>query len=276
MPALARSGRTRRVVATAVSLVVVSAAAVATSATGSVAGAAAPVEGYVALGDSYASGVGTGSYALDARCKRSSYAYPAVVAQQRANTALTFVACSGATTTDVLVGQVAAVTSTTNLVSVTVGGNDLGFGTLISQCVQTDCSATLGATRATAAATLTPRLDAVYGAIRTRAAPGAKVVVVGYPRLFSTTICFGTAGISTAERSGANLLSDEIERVTAARAAAFGFAYKSAIAPFTGHAVCSGSAWVNGLNIFSPAESFHPTRSGQSSGYAPLARQVLG
>ena len=31
---------------------------------------------YAALGDSYSSGVGTGSYTLDSACKRSVYAYP--------------------------------------------------------------------------------------------------------------------------------------------------------------------------------------------------------
>lgn len=240
------------------------------------AGAAAPVDTYVALGDSYASGVGTGSYSLNAACKRSSSAYPALLAQQRANTALVFVACSGATTADVVAGQLPSVTSATNIVTISVGGNDLGFANLITQCVQADCNAALNTTRATADATLTPKLDALYAEVRTRAAPGAKVVVLGYPRLFSTASCFGTTGITSTERANANLLSDEIDRVIGTRATAAGFAYKSAIAPFVGHAVCAGSAWLNGLNIFSTVESFHPNRVGHSSGYLPLVRQVVG
>ena len=64
--------------------------------------------------------------------------------------------------------------------------------------------------------------------------------------------------------------------VTAARAAAYGFTYKSAISSWTGHAVCSGSAWLNGLNIFNTTESYHPNRNGNSQGYAPLVRQVIG
>ena len=60
--------------------------------------AAAGADRYVALGDSFSSGVGTGSYTLSSSCRRGVYAYPWLVAQQRADTSLTFVACSGATT----------------------------------------------------------------------------------------------------------------------------------------------------------------------------------
>jgi hypothetical protein len=238
--------------------------------------AAVAADNYVALGDSYSSGVGTNSYTLSSTCKRSTFAYPSLLAQQRPNTALTFVACTGATTSTVLSTQVASVTAATSIVTITVGGNDLGFASLIARCVTTDCTAALNSTRASAAATLTPRLGSVYGAIRSRMAPGAKVVVLGYPRLFSTASCLGSAGITAGERSTANLLSDEIDRVTALSATAYGFTYKSATSPFTGHAVCSGSTWLNGLNLFNSGESYHPNRTGQSAGYLPLVRAVVG
>jgi lysophospholipase L1-like esterase len=238
--------------------------------------AAAAADNYVALGDSYSSGVGTGSYTLSSSCKRSVYAYPYLLAQQRANTALTFVACSGATTNDVMNSQISSVTSSTTLVTITIGGNDLGFASLITACITTDCNTALNNTRTSASSVLSPRLDQVYSAIKSRAAAGAKVVVLGYPRLFSSVSCFGTTGISSSERSNANLLSDEIDRVTALRAAAYGFSYQSATSSFTGHAVCSSAAWVNGLNIFNATESYHPNRSGQSSGYLLLVRAVVG
>jgi len=238
-------------------------------------GAALP-DNYVALGDSYSSGVGTSSYTLDASCKRSTYAYPYLLAQQRANTSLNFVACAGATTDDVINNQISALNSSTTIITISVGGNDLGFGDLVSDCVQSNCNATLTSTRASADATLTPKLNAVYAAIKSRIGPSAKVVVLGYPRLFSSAFCFGTFGVTASERSNGNLLSDEIDRITALRTAAYGFTYESAIAAFTGHAVCSNSAWVNGLNILNSAESFHPTRSGHSAGYLPLVRQVVG
>ena len=238
--------------------------------------AAAAADNYVALGDSYSSGVGTNSYTLGSSCKRSAYAYPYLLSQQRPNTSLNFVACSGATTTDVMSNQISAVTSTTNIVTITIGGNDLGFASIIAKCVQTDCNATLNSTRTAADATLTPKLNAVYAAIKSRMAAGARAVVLGYPRLFSSASCFGTTGISASERSNANLLSDEIDRVTARDAASYGLTYASATSAFTGHAVCSRSAWLNGLNLFNSTESFHPNRTGQSSGYLPLVRAVVG
>src|SRR6476660_5751470 len=77
-------------------------------------GAVAATAGtYAALGDSYSSGVGTGSYTLDSTCRRSGYAYPYLWTQSHAGTALSFVACSGAKTSDVLSTQIQAVTGST-------------------------------------------------------------------------------------------------------------------------------------------------------------------
>jgi lysophospholipase L1-like esterase len=237
--------------------------------------AAATADHYVALGDSFSSGVGTGSYTLSSSCRRGVSAYPWLVAQQRANTSLTFVACSGATTGDVMASQIQSVTATTGIVTMTIGGNDIGFSDLIIQCTLANCSSALDSTRASLGTVLGPRLDAVYTAIRSRAL-AARVVVLGYPRLFSSAGCLGTLGISSTERTKANQLADALDQLTSARAAAAGFSYRSAIAPFTGHAVCSGSAWVNGLNLFNTVESYHPNRNGNSLGYAPLLRSVVG
>ena len=118
---------------------------------------AASADNYVALGDSYSSGVGTNSYTLSSSCKRSTYSYPYLLAQQRPNTSLNFVACSGATTTDVMNNQISAVNSTTNIVTVTIGGNDLGFASIISKCIQLNCNATLNSTRTSADTTTLPR-----------------------------------------------------------------------------------------------------------------------
>jgi lysophospholipase L1-like esterase len=237
---------------------------------------AAAADRYAALGDSFSSGVGTGSYTLSSSCKRGVFAYPYLVAQQRTNTTLDFVACSGATTSSLMASQIQAVTSTTSIVSVTIGGNDIGFSDLIVQCTLGECSAALDSTRASLAGVLNPRLDTVYSAIRNQAAIGARVVVLGYPREFASFGCFGTLGISATERTKANQLAEALDGVIAARAAAFGFTYKSALAAFATHAVCTSSPWLNGLNLFNTTESYHPNRNGNSQGYAPLLRSVIG
>jgi hypothetical protein len=228
----------------------------------------------VALGDSFSSGVGTGSYTLSGSCHRGVYAYPWLVAQQRPNTSLTFVACSGATTTDLMASQIQSVDGA-DIVTLTIGGNDIRFADLIVQCTLSDCSAALDSTRASLPTFLPPRLDTVYAGIESRA-PDATVVVLGYPRIFSSVGCFGTLGISSTERAKANLLAEKLDEVTGAEAASYGFTYKSALSRFTGHAVCSFSPWVNGLNLLNTIESYHPNRSGNSQGYAPLVRQVIG
>ena len=239
-------------------------------------GPAATTYSYVALGDSYSSGVGTGSYTLDSTCKRSVYAYPYLYTQKHAGTSLTFVACSGAKTSDVLATQVQSVTKSTTLVTMTVGGNDIGFANLIYQCTLGDCSAALDSARANLEATVGGALDQVYGAVKLRAADGATIVVLGYPRMFSGASCFGTFGVSSTERTKANALADALDGVIATHASKDGVTYKSAISPFTGHVVCSSSPWLNGLNLFNTGESYHPTRSGHSAGYLPLVSSVTG
>src|ERR1044072_4076365 len=85
-----------RTTALAVGLAVL--ALLLTAATGAVA------DSYVALGDSYASGVGTRTFS-EGRGKRSDYAYQRLVPAHRAGTSLTFRACSGATTSSLLAEQ---------------------------------------------------------------------------------------------------------------------------------------------------------------------------
>lgn len=234
---------------------------------------------YVALGDSYASGVGTGGYTLSSSCKRSAYAYPYLVAQQRASPSLVFVACSGATTADVTANQLSSVDASTTIVTITVGGNDIRFADLIYQCTLSDCSATLDSTRTSLESTLGPRLDGLYAAIKSRAAPGARIVVVGYPRIFNSSSCFGNLGISATERTKANQLAEALDQTIAKHASPpsiTGITYASALSSFGTHPVCSSSPWINGLNLFATTESYHPSRNGQSAGYVPLVRAVIG
>jgi lysophospholipase L1-like esterase len=239
-------------------------------------GRAATGTTYAALGDSYSSGVGTGSYTLDAACKRSVYAYPYLWTQRHPGTSLTFVACSGAKASDLLATQIQAVTSTTTLVTMTIGGNDIGFSNLIYQCTLSDCSAALDSTRANLETTLGAALDQVYTTVKSRAAPDAKIVVLGYPHVFSGAGCLSALGVTPTEQAKANALADAVDYVIAAHAAADGVTYRSAIGAFTGHAVCSSSPWLNGLNLLSTTESYHPNRTGQSGGYLPLVTGVTG
>jgi lysophospholipase L1-like esterase len=239
--------------------------------------ATAVADNYVALGDSYSSGTGTRSYTLDSTCQRSIYAYPYLVAQARPNTNLTFVACSGAQTADVMNNQVSSVNSSTNIVTITIGGNDAGFSSVVTQCALPwpwSCDSNITNARNFISNTLPGRLDTVYNAIRSRSA-SATVVVLGYPRLFMGVDCNAGTFFSTDEMTKMNATADLLRDVTRTRATAHGFTFKDAIPGFTGHAVCSSTEWLNGLSN-PTSDSYHPNRLGQSSGYAPLVRSVIG
>src|SRR5262249_54287248 len=83
---------------------------------------------YVALGDSYSSGDAAGSHSPSSGdCLRSASASPVKGAAAPSPASFAFVACAGATTADVVSGQLGAVTSGTTLISITIGGNDVGF-----------------------------------------------------------------------------------------------------------------------------------------------------
>ncbi len=235
----------------------------------------ARADSYVALGDSYSSGTGTGFYPLDPGCLRSPLAYPALIAADRPGTQLTFVACAGATTADVLAGQVGSLTTATRIVTITVGGNDAGFASVVTRCaLPWPVRCDLSRARSTIRTLLPARLDAVYNAIRLRA-PAATVIVLGYPRIFGGVDCSPLTFFTRSEMTRLNATADLLRDTIRGRALAAGLTFVDAIPAFTGHAVCASDAWLNGLS--SPLwDSFHPGRAGQRLGYEPLVRAVIG
>jgi lysophospholipase L1-like esterase len=216
--------------------------------------------GYVALGDSYASGTGTRQY-IDANCQRSVYAYAELIAP-KIGAALDFQACGGAKTTDVLNNQVGALNSATKYVTIAVGGNDIGFSSVIKSCALplSDCTPDINTAENAIRTTLPESLNSVYTQIHTRA-PGAKVVVVGYPRLFNGQECNPLARLSPQEQGQLNAAADLLDDTIKGRADAFGFTFVDIRSAFTGHAVCDQAEWINGLS--NPVgESYHPNRDG--------------
>jgi lysophospholipase L1-like esterase len=235
--------------------------------------AAAPA--YTALGDSYSSGVGTREYYPDSgSCQRSPHAYP-VLGAARLGAALTFAACGGARVPDVLNGQLGSLNANTSYVTVSIGGNDLGWSSVIVQCAKPwpyTCWGQIDTAEAFIRNTLPGLLDQLYGRIR-QLAPNARVVAVGYPRIFNGRECNAIARISPGEQSRLNAAADLLATTTAARAAAHGVVFADARGPFTGHAVCDSSEWINGSS-WPLGESYHPNKSGQS-GYAGFVEAAL-
>jgi hypothetical protein len=237
--------------------------------------AAAP--SYVALGDSYSSGTGTRDYISDGTsCQRSTSAYPSLIAAARGYS-LNFRACSGAKVADVTNTQLSALTVSTSYVSVSVGGNDAGFADVLTECATPwwagDCNGAIDQAQAFINNTLPGRLSTLYASIRSKA-PNAKVVVVGYPRIFMGEDCNAGTWFSPAEMTRLNQTADLLNSKTSAQASSKGFSFANPTSRFIGHAVCDDPEWINGLS--NPvSESYHPNKPGHSSGYTPTVSPLL-
>ncbi|MEU3954713.1 SGNH/GDSL hydrolase family protein [Streptomyces achromogenes] len=227
--------------------------------------------GYVALGDSYSSGVGADSYiSTSGSCKRSTKAYPYLWNAAHSPSSFAFNACSGATTDDVRANQLGSLGSSTSLVSVTAGGNDAGFADVMTTCVlQSDsaCLSRIDTAKAYVANTLPAKLDTLYNAIRAKA-PSARVVVIGYPRFYQ--LGQSCLGLSETKRAAINGAADYIDTTIKARATAHNFVFGDVRTTFTGHEICSGSSWLHSVDWLDIGESYHPTAAGHSGGYLPV------
>ncbi|MEZ0074135.1 SGNH/GDSL hydrolase family protein [Planotetraspora sp. GP83] len=189
--------------ATATATAVLSACAVlATAGQGTAAAAGAGVNGarYVALGDSYASGYGIAPLG-NAACDRSeASSYPISLRSLAKSQSFTNVTCSAATTRGIRSAengqppQIQALKPDTTLVTLTIGGNDIGFRDIVTTCVTLAFQQPTGdpcrdhfqkngtdqiLTRIQA---LKPRIASVVTDIR-RKSPKATVALVGYPSL---------------------------------------------------------------------------------------------
>lgn len=235
--------------------------------------ALAATTNYVALGDSYSSGVGSGSYTSSSgSCDRSTLAYSQLWANANHPGSFTFVACSGAKTTDVINNQVAALSSATTLVSITIGGNDVNFAGVMQDCVlysTSTCVSEINAAENTARTQLPGWLDNAYNAIRSHA-PNARVVVLSYPRFYDTSVWW-CIGLSGTDRSKINEGADVLDGVIQAAAARHGFAFADVRSRFAaGHEICDGgSSWLHSVDWTDIGQSYHPTSAGQSGGYLP-------
>jgi lysophospholipase L1-like esterase len=233
---------------------------------------------YVALGDSYSSGTGTRTYLSDGTsCQRSVYAYPSLDAASLGLT-LTFRACSGATVADVSNTQLSALSSATAYVTISVGGNDAGFADVLTECAQpawmSSCNGAIDGAQSVINNTLPGRLSTLYSSIRAKA-PNAKVIVVGYPRIFNGEDCNAATWFSPTEESRLNATADLLNSRTSSAAGARGFTFVNPTSRFVGHAVCDSPEWLNGLS--SPVtESYHPNVAGHRDGYAVVTKPAFG
>jgi lysophospholipase L1-like esterase len=237
------------------------------------AASAASSANYVALGDSYSAGVGAGDYySSSGSCDRSPNAYSVLWDSANAPSSFTFDACSGATTADVVNTQVAVLSSSTTLVSLTIGGNDVGFSSTMESCVLESTAACVSAVSSAeykATTVLPGELDSALNAIKSHA-PSARVVVMDYPELYDLSQSSTCIGLSTTDRTDLNQAADVLDGVIQAAAARHGDVFGDVRSAFSGHEICDSDSWLHSVNVLDIDESYHPTASGQSGAYYPL------
>ncbi len=258
---------------------------------------------YVALGDSYSAGPLVPQQRPDLLgCLKSTNNYPSFLAGYLALTTFTDVTCSGAETTDmrqrqetIVPGpspapQLDALTATTDLVTLGIGGNDYGlFGSMISRCEEVAASDPTGApckryytvkgvdTKKRDARRIQARVGRVVREIRARA-PRADVFVVGYPRILPER---GTCA-EVPFAAGDYVWGNEIERILnrSIRLAAQnnGATYVDLYPASQGHDACAGkAAWINGSKLKpARAANFHPYLKGMRGMSRAVYRQITG
>lgn len=278
---------------------------------------------YVALGDSYASGEGTADYlpgtATDPdSCHRSPESYASLLGAVGSS----FRACSGATSSDlfklfkgepaqlrdVVLGNflrsrlhpnepvppapISAVENSVDLVTLNIGGDDLGFSHVLSDCL--DLPVGKRANDITCLGAIHEAVDKLYGRVAGHPSladalthvlinihlqfPHARIIVVGYPRLFPAKPTFpqpGCGGIYPNWQAALNRAADSLNQVMGDAVAHSGLAeYIDTTATFQGHDACGHPSTVylndlaahcplfNGATLYFCSESFHPTVSG--------------
>ncbi|HEY2522452.1 MAG TPA: SGNH/GDSL hydrolase family protein, partial [Streptosporangiaceae bacterium] len=187
------------------------------------------------------------------------------------------VACAGATTATVLDHQLTALTGATTLVSLTIGGNDVGFSHVMETCVlewDSACTDAVTTAEKSVTTTLPGQLDSVLRAIRARA-PQARIVLLGYPDLYDLSHSAGCLGIGTTKRTALNQGADALDRALSAAAARNGDTFADVRADFAGHQICDGGTGYLNAITFPLDNSYHPTAAGQKYGYLPALTAAM-
>jgi lysophospholipase L1-like esterase len=226
---------------------------------------------YVALGDSYSAGTGSSHNYLDS-CDRSTSAFPYLYSIAAKTSSFHFQACMGATTSSTESSQLGALNSGTDLVSLTDGGNDVGFSTIMEHCVAgTDdyCLDAINKAEDMVRTQLPGRLDTLYSDIR-KDAPNAHVVVLGYPEFFDLSGPSDCSPFDATKRAALNRGVDLLDSAIAGEVAKHAnFTFEDVRPYFAGHQVCDSDPWLHNVALPDLTSSFHPTAEGHQNAYLP-------
>jgi lysophospholipase L1-like esterase len=253
---------------------------------------------FVALGDSYAAGnlIPSSPTGTPAGCLRSSHDYGADAAATLGTTDYVDATCTGATTASmtqaepVLAGtnppQFSALAADDSVVTLTIGGDDIGFLGILETCAELSVTDLFGnpcqrhyqagGTDQLVAAVnaAAPEVAAVLQGIETRA-PGARVLLVGYPDILPTKGdgCWPLVPFAFGDVPYLRGIEVDLNQMLARTAAANGATFVDTYQATIGHDACTGASTkdVEGLVPTSLAYPFHPNQRGEQV----MAEQVV-
>lgn len=275
--------------------------------------ASAAPNGYLALGDSYATGQAIGgAKGADPACLQSPASYPSQIAADF-GLALTDNTCSGAVLDDVFSTssagrppQAGAPADSIGLITLSMGGNDLGFRSVLTNCLAVSATGPItdGAASCREKHTsggvddivqkltneVTPKFEATLAKLRTTY-PKARILVVGYLPLMPDAAhtpaggCFQKLSLQgttfpfvTTDLEWMHSVQRTVDLQFQQAAENTGVEYLSQLTTAADHTVCSasgqpyiGSLELQGLSGATP-QSFHPNAAGlKATGQAVAA-----
>ena len=247
---------------------------------------------YAAIGDSYSSGEGNTPDEPDDGCDRSPAAFGRQFAANTpgiGNGGIEHVACSGATIANLTTTgqngeqpQISQISTGAKLVTVTIGGNNLGgtsvgFAGILTYCLTnpTTCESNFNTDNSSNLYTymddtLEPQLVSTYKAIQARA-PDAQVVAVTYPQIFQPgSSCVADGGLPVPDEQFLISVGFYLDNTIIAAAKQAGINVLDERYALLGHQLCSSDSYVFGLDgLLTPGEQFldtsalfHPTSDG--------------
>lgn len=253
---------------------------------------------YAALGDSYtAAPFVPNQVGRPLGCARSDHNYPSLVTAATGVRQFRDVSCSSATTAHMTAPQPVALgtnapqfdalDAVVKLVTVGIGGNDVGLVGAAITCLRLGAAAPTGtacrSNFATAGggdllveeiAATAPKIAATLQGIHARA-PRARVLIVGYPAVApgDGRGCYPIVPMSDDDVTYLDDMLRRTNAMIAAQAAANDAEYVDTYEESVGHDVCTlpGTRWFEGVVPTAPALAIHPNALGEAS----MARSVL-
>jgi GDSL-like lipase/acylhydrolase family protein len=263
--------------------------------TAAVIAASASAASYVSLGDSYAAGPFIPNPLLPLGCLKSDHNYPHLAAPSIGP--LKDPSCSGATTDDMTNPQSVEIDGPnppqfnsleagTEVVSLTIGGNDIGFSEIAQSCItlnpfSSPCKSKYDSGGkdqiAERIAATAPKVAAVLQGIHSRS-PKARVYVVNYPAIFpeSGSGCWPQMPISFSDAPYLRAKQQELNAMIATQASNNGAKLVNWYQASIGHDACKSSSvrWVEPLLPENPSAPIHPNLHGMEGGAAALVAAV--